>query len=146
MCAVDNMSRINEPQPLLVHGKVELIHVNPSSALLNFLLIQTGRFKSSFQFKVVNVLNKAIVFQNFSIHRGREFVKLAGNRNFNYLLNAFLLIFVRIVRMHVFPSFSYVVPFPNLLLFSDSFPELCVFSIMKIKSDIVHARAQAAIL
>ena len=34
------------------------------------------------------------------------------------------------------------------LLFSDCFPELCVSSIMKMKSDmyIVYARAQAAIL
>ena len=40
----------------------------------------------------------------------------------------------------------YVVPFPNLLLFSDFFPELSVFSVLKMKSDIVYARAQAAIL
>ena len=35
---------------------------------------------------------------------------------------------------------------PNLLLLSDCFPELSVFSVMKMKSDIVYARAQAAIL
>ena len=44
-----------------------------------------------------------------------------------------------------FAPFAYVVPFPNLLLSSDCFPEVCVFSIMKMKSDIVYARAQAAI-
>ena len=40
----------------------------------------------------------------------------------------------------------YVVPFPNLLLFSDCVPELSVFSVTKMKTDIVYARAQAAIL
>ena len=35
---------------------------------------------------------------------------------------------------------------PNLVLFSDCFPELSVFSVTKMKSDIVCARAQAAIL
>ena len=39
-----------------------------------------------------------------------------------------------------------IVPFPNLLLFSDCFPELSIFSVAKMKSDIVYARAQAAIL
>ena len=42
--------------------------------------------------------------------------------------------------------FVYVVPFLNLLLFCDCFPELAVFSVKKIKSDIVFAWAQAAIL
>ena len=45
-----------------------------------------------------------------------------------------------------FAPFVYVVPFPNLLLFSDCFPEFSVFSVTKMKSDIVYARAQAAIL
>ena len=35
---------------------------------------------------------------------------------------------------------------PNFLLFSDCFPEHSVFSVTKMKSDIVYARAQAAIL
>ena len=40
----------------------------------------------------------------------------------------------------------FVSPFLNLLLFCDCFPELSVFSVTKIKSDIVFARAQAVIL
>ena len=53
--------------------------------------------------------------------------------------------------MHIFPPFFvpfvYVVPSRiHLLSFSDFFPELSVFSVMKMKSEIVYARAQAAIL
>ena len=56
-----------------------------------------------------------------------------------------------IVHTHFFPPFFsapfvYVVPFQNLLLFSDCFPELSFFSHTKMKSDIVYARAQASIL
>ena len=40
----------------------------------------------------------------------------------------------------------YVVSSSNLSLFSDIFPELSVFSVKKMKSIIVYARAQAAIL
>ena len=47
---------------------------------------------------------------------------------------------------HFFAPFAFAVPFPNLLLFSDFLPELFVFSVTKMKSDIVFARAQAAIL
>jgi len=47
---------------------------------------------------------------------------------------------------HFFTPLVYVVPFPNLLLFSKFFPELSAFSVAKMKSDIVYARAQAAIL
>ena len=47
----------------------------------------------------------------------------------------------RAFSRHFFAPFVYVVPFPNLLLFSDIFP------VMKMNSDsIVYARAQAAIL
>ena len=50
----------------------------------------------------------------------------------------------------VFPPFFaplvHVVPFPTFLLFCDFFPELSAFSVTKMKSDIVYARAQAAIL
>ena len=52
---------------------------------------------------------------------------------------------VRFPAIFFAPS-VYVVPFPNLLLFSDCFPELSVFSVAKMKLDIVYARAQAAIL
>lgn len=52
----------------------------------------------------------------------------------------------RAFSRHFFAPFVYLVPFPNLLLFSDFFPELPVFSVTKMKSDIVYARAQAAIL
>ena len=47
---------------------------------------------------------------------------------------------------HFSAPFVYLVLFLNLLLFSDLFPELAVFSVKKIKSDIVYTRAQAAIL
>ena len=40
----------------------------------------------------------------------------------------------------------YVVSSSNVSLFSDIFPELSVFSVKKMKSIIVYARAQAAIL
>ena len=54
--------------------------------------------------------------------------------------------YTRVFSHHFFAPFVHVVPFPNLLLFSDFFPELSVFSVTKMKSDIVYARAQAAIL
>ena len=75
---------------------------------------------------------------------------MGGNSNFNCQLDAFVLIFTPNVHTCVFPPFFapfvHIVPFPNLLLFSDFFPELSVFSVTKMKSDIVYARAQAAIL
>ena len=87
------------------------------------------------------------------MHWGREFIKIAGNSNFNYLLDAFLSIFAPIVHTRVFRPFSfaplvYVVSFPNLLLIyiSDCFPELSVFSVTKMMSDIAYARARASIL
>ena len=52
----------------------------------------------------------------------------------------------RAFSRHFFAPFVHVVPFPNLLLFSYFFPELSVFSVTKMKSDIVYARAEAAIL
>ena len=52
--------------------------------------------------------------------------------------------------MHIFLPFFCAVcvchSFSNLLSFSDFFPELSVFSVMKMKSDIVYARVQATIL
>ena len=53
--------------------------------------------------------------------------------------------YTRAFSRHFFAPFVHV-PFPNLLLFPDFFPELSVFSVTKMKSDIVYARAQAAIL
>ena len=50
------------------------------------------------------------------------------------------------VFRHFFAPLMHVVPFSNLFLFSDFFPGLSVFSVTKMKSDIVYARAQAAIL
>ena len=47
---------------------------------------------------------------------------------------------------HFFAPLVHVVPFPTFLLFCDFFPELSAFSVTKMKSDIVYARAQAAIL
>ena len=47
---------------------------------------------------------------------------------------------------HCFAHFVYVVPFSKLLIFFDFFPALSVFFLSKTKSDIVYARAQAAML
>ena len=44
-----------------------------------------------------------------------------------------------------FAPLVHVVPFPTFLLFCDFFPELSAFSVTEMKSDIVYARAQAAI-
>ena len=54
--------------------------------------------------------------------------------------------YTRAFSRHFFAPLMHVVPFSNLLLFSDFFPGLSVFSVTKMKSDIVYARAQAAIL
>ena len=54
--------------------------------------------------------------------------------------------YTRAFSRHFFAPLMHVVPFPNLLLFSDFFRELSAFSVTKMKSDIVYDRAQAAIL
>ena len=50
--------------------------------------------------------------------------------------------YTRAFSRHFFAPFVYFVPFRNLLLFSDLFPEVFVSSVTKIESDIVCARAQ----
>lgn len=58
----------------------------------------------------------------FSItYFGREFIKIAGNSNFNCLLDVFVSISVPNVYTRVFPPFFgalvYVVPFPKFSVF-----------------------------
>ena len=58
------------------------------------------------------------------MHWGRIFIKIAGNSNFNYLLNAFLLIFASIVHMRVFP------PFLSRPLRMLSLSRICCYSVI----------------
>ena len=71
---------------------------------------------------------------------GREFIRIAGNSNFNCLLDVFVSISGPNIYTRVFPPFFW------RRCVCWSFPEFLCFFSWSFRHDIVYARAQAAIL
>ena len=105
----------------------------------------TGCFKSSY-LKLLILKTNQLFVRTLSIHRGREFIEIAGNSNFNLDSSTRCLSFdFRANCAHArFPAFF---SRPLCMLFLS---RICcyspVFSVTKMNSDIVYAKAQAAIL